>query len=451
MILPATNGASKDVTDLYGDAFTVALAQAMTRLECLPYWHPGENAPARLVRAGELVRLSRVQLHDARTATVHGASRAYDLTGYHCTCPASARGQSLWCVHSVAVKLARTLALQGRTEPLPGSAPLDDTPGPFHNNVDARREAGAAALGTGDPVDDAPRPLPGAPTTAPARLAQATATAMDAVHRALETDRMPTEDRMTEDAVSYIPAPAHVAPAVADPPREERESTDSPRPLPAPPLLPSLDARTLEQSMQAWSAQRQVVKRFLQQELVEGTDYYTLRIKGRETKPALSKAGSEKFMALFQLHAVFEQDTATWTMLGSPQGTLCYRCQLHTRSGEMVGEGRGARTIQQDGGDINKAVKMVCKSSMVDAILRTGALSDVFTQDEPETAQAPTPQAPPARPTSQALRQRIWAQVQAMAPEVTTREACEAWVLKATGYALHPDAYADILAALEVR
>lgn len=219
-------------------------------------------------------------------------------------------------------------------------------------------------------------------------------------------------------------------------------------------LLPSLDARTLEQSMIAWSAQRQVVKRFLQQELVEGTDYYTLRIKGRETKPALSKAGSEKFMALFQLHATFEQDVATWTMLGSPQGTLCYVCRLHTRGGELIGEGRGARTLQQDGGDINKAVKMACKSSMVDAILRTGALSDVFTQDEDSIPGAPVEaheKTTTAKPAGQEYRQRIWARCQELAPEARTREAVETFIKERTGMDLHPDFYEAILNRLERR
>ena len=108
------------------------------------------------------------------------------------------------------------------------------------------------------------------------------------------------------------------------------------RPLPGPVLLPALDARTLEQSMQAWAEQRQVVKRFIQTQLVDGTDYYTLQMGQRASKPTLSKAGSEKFLGLFQLHAVFEQDTATWTMLGEPKGTLCYVCHLLTRTGEVV-------------------------------------------------------------------------------------------------------------------
>ena len=151
-------------------------------------------------------------------------------------------------------------------------------------------------------------------------------------------------DAMTEDEAEYTSAPLRAPTASLESPHAR---------LPAPPvrcpsrLLPSLDARTLEQSMQAWAEQRAMVKRFIQTQLVEGTDYYTLQIGQRTSKPTLSKAGSEKFLGLFQLHATFTQDTATWTMLGEPKGTLCYLCTLHTRTGEVVSEGRGAREVAQ--------------------------------------------------------------------------------------------------------
>lgn len=419
MILPVTNGVDKDVDDLYGDHFTVALAQAMTRLECAPYWHAGEKAPARLVRAGELVRLSRVQLHDERTATVHGSTKPYDITGFHCTCPQSQKGQTHWCVHAVAVKLARTMAEQARAS--------------HPDEGDAADLLIDEAYDAAHPVDDETLPLPLPPVTVDERLAARIT---------------PKETRMPADPSIPEPDDEHAPVAVLDAP----VVPPAPRPLPGPVLLPSLDARTLELSMRAWAEQRQVVKRFLQTQLQEGTDYYSLKIGGRETRPTLSKAGSEKFLGLFQLHATFTQDDATWTMLGKPEGTLCYVCHLLTRSGEMVGEGRGARRVSQDNGDINKAVKMAQKSATIDAVLRTGALSEAFTQDLDEMPEEPA-QPMPAKPTttSQALRQRIWTRVQVLAPEVRTREAVEAWITQETGYALHPDRYTDILAALEQR
>jgi len=205
--------------------------------------------------------------------------------------------------------------------------------------------------------------------------------------------------------------------------------------------------RTLAGQLTQWRADRQTMTRFLRDELVEGIDYYQLEIRGQKTRPTLSKAGSEKVLGFLQIRATFTVDTATWDMLGKPAGVLCYRCTLTARSGEFVGEGRGLRDVKKDGGDLNKAVKMVQKSSQIDAILRTGALSEVFTQDLDEEVSAPEP-APAKAPTSQDLRRRIWAIVQEQAPDVRSREDVEAWITRQTGMALHPDNYSRILERL---
>jgi hypothetical protein len=46
-----------------------------------------------------------------------------------------------------------------------------------------------------------------------------------------------------------------------------------------------------------------------------------------------------------------------------------------------VAEGVGARSLAQDYGDVNKALKMAEKSAHIDATLRLAGLSEVFTQD----------------------------------------------------------------------
>jgi hypothetical protein len=211
----------------------------------------------------------------------------------------------------------------------------------------------------------------------------------------------------------------------------------------------SREAQALADSMTAWREQRQLVTQYIKEQLTEGTDYYVLRVGGRDSKPTLSKAGSEKFMALMHLAAAFEEDAATWRMLGAKEGTLCYVCRLTTRDGQVVGEGRGARTLAQDKGDINKAVKMAQKSAQIDAILRTGALSDVFTQDinEPEETQAP---APAHAPTAADLRQQIWTHIKQQAPDITGREEAGRWVKERTGYALVESNFPAILHALAV-
>ena len=121
--------------DLYGNPFYAALATVVETLRHAPYWHVDEKAPSRLDRARELVRNSRVLLQDERLASVYGSTKAYDITGFHCTCPQCQKGQSAWCVHAVAVKLARTLAEQAPHEGAPvvlgtlraGTLPLPPT------------------------------------------------------------------------------------------------------------------------------------------------------------------------------------------------------------------------------------------------------------------------------------------------------------------------------------
>ena len=86
-------------------------------------------------------------------------------------------------------------------------------------------------------------------------------------------------------------------------------------------------------------------------------------------------------MSLFHWRATFKKDIETWEMLGSVPGMICYVCHLINRHGEIMGEGRGARNTRSDNNDPNKTIKMAAKSAMIDAIMRTGALSDAFTQD----------------------------------------------------------------------
>jgi hypothetical protein len=432
------------VIDLYGNPFYAALAQVVETLRHAPYWHAEEKTPSRLDRAGELVRNSRVLLQDERLASVYGSTKAYDVTGFHCTCPQSQKGQSSWCVHSVAVKLARTMAEQGQRKAAPvalgtlraGTLPLDDTrPGQALPPVSVEERLAQPVPNFQAISDDIERE----------RLALGTM--HDAT--ALATHHMPQEDRMPDDA--YIPEPEMDEDPVA--------VLDAPTPVPAlRPRTPQVD--DLEAALQVWTTERAVVQRFLKQELKANIDYYTLRIGGKESKPSLSKAGAEKVLGWLKIQASFTPDTGTWEMLGKPQDLLCYVCTLRTRSGEIVGEGRGARSLKKDGGDINKAIKMAEKSSMVSAVLRTGALSDVFTQDledmqEPEPARTAATAKPQGQSqdtvsrTAQALRQRIWARVQELAPEAKTREEVTRVIMEKTGLALHPDHYADILITLE--
>jgi hypothetical protein len=204
-----------------------------------------------------------------------------------------------------------------------------------------------------------------------------------------------------------------------------------------------VDPTTLEQSMANWHQRRALLTAYISEHMQEGIDYYTLTIGGTVSKPSLSKAGSEKFLSLFNVHATFRKDDETWEMLGRPAGVICYICELYTKRGELVGEGRGAREILKEK-DINKAIKMAQKSAQIDAVLRTGALSDAFTQDLDDVQE----------PDDQLVRQqkhRIVALLKLLGTGVTDKAGYEAVVQQYTGLALVPALYPDIIARLETR
>src|SRR5919202_4666922 len=65
-----------------------------------------------------------------------------------------------------------------------------------------------------------------------------------------------------------------------------------------------VDPTTLELKIASWNQMRALLTAYISQNMQEGVDYYTLIIGGKESKPSLSKAGSEKFLSLF--NSVFE-------------------------------------------------------------------------------------------------------------------------------------------------
>ena len=144
----------------------------------------------------------------------------------------------------------------------------------------------------------------------------------------------------------------------------------------------------LEAQMVVAKKLKEIRTKYIQSELVEGVDFGKIEFKNKNTgqstfsKPTLFKAGGEKFMVLFNLKATFIKDKETYNMAGKPTGLFCYICRLVNVNGEIVGEGRGCANLNEKQGWIeNNAVKIAEKRAQIDAILRTGGLSDVFTQD----------------------------------------------------------------------
>lgn len=148
-------------------------------------------------------------------------------------------------------------------------------------------------------------------------------------------------------------------------------------------------AKDLATVMQAEAEKRTLVTKYISVHMKDGTDYGTIRFGSKESKPSLFKPGSEKFLSLFRLTARFEKDADTWEMAGSEAGVFAYKCLLYASNGTIVGEGRGVSNLSEKAGwTINNAVKIAEKRAQIDAVLRTGALSDFFTQDLEDMVQA---------------------------------------------------------------
>jgi len=136
--------------------------------------------------------------------------------------------------------------------------------------------------------------------------------------------------------------------------------------------------------------------------LVEGVDYGRIHSMGKSkcqlaaqgmadqctdpkhwSKPSLWKPGAEKICGMLGItvHYPTLPDYEQSALQGVEIKTVIIRCELHDATGRAIADGVGARSLAQDYGDLNKALKMAEKSAHIDATLRMAGLSEVFTQD----------------------------------------------------------------------
>jgi hypothetical protein len=118
--------------------------------------------------------------------------------------------------------------------------------------------------------------------------------------------------------------------------------------------------------------------------LVDGVDYGAIkRSNGSMTKPSLRKPGAEKICGMLGVIPTFPtlKDYEQLALQGIPIDQIILRCHLLSATGEVLADGVGARSMKQDSGDLNKCLKMACKSAHIDATLRMAGLSEIFTQD----------------------------------------------------------------------
>lgn len=165
---------------------------------------------------------------------------------------------------------------------------------------------------------------------------------------------------------------------------------------------------------------RNALMTWIKGEMTEGVDYGKIHVVSRDkcpkgkfcenphhfSKDSLFKPGAEKIVGMMGFRAIwptliqYEQAAIE----GRQIQQVALRCQLVDKSGSIISEGWGARTLQQDSGDLNKAVKMAKKSGLIDAVLNAGGLSEVFTQDVEDLPPGALGDDPPFDPYNQEQR-----------------------------------------------
>lgn len=128
---------------------------------------------------------------------------------------------------------------------------------------------------------------------------------------------------------------------------------------------------------------RNALMEWIRSALVENIDFGRIPTKRGPSKPSLFKPGAEKICGMLGIITTFptlaEYEQAS--LKGIEIKSVVLRCALLDSRGIIVAEGVGARSLAQDYGDLNKALKMAEKSAHIDATLRMAGLSEVFTQD----------------------------------------------------------------------
>lgn len=207
--------------------------------------------------------------------------------------------------------------------------------------------------------------------------------------------------------------------------------------------------------------------------LVDGVDYGRIHVVGKNrcrlgrnctdpdhfSKPSLFKPGAEKICGMLGVTVSYPSlvKYEQAALSGNKIENIIIRCELLDASGHVVADGVGARSLAQDYGDMNKALKMSEKSAHIDATLRMAGLSEVFTQDvedmglgavaatssKPTAGNQPSPKAgtsdrnaPPVRQNGASVsvvsdsdHRRLEAQIKKLGLD---RERVKSWVVRAT-------------------
>jgi hypothetical protein len=172
----------------------------------------------------------------------------------------------------------------------------------------------------------------------------------------------------------------------------------APQPVTASPL--DLPAEVFRAGLDRRLENRTALMTWVRDALIDGIDYGRIPTKRGLSKPSLWKPGAEKICGMLgvTVHYPTLHDYEQAALHGVQLQHIIIRCEIHDAAGHVVADGVGARSLKQDYGDINKALKMAEKSAHIDATLRMAGLSEVFTQDLEDMTDGKDMEEKPAHP-----------------------------------------------------
>jgi hypothetical protein len=234
---------------------------------------------------------------------------------------------------------------------------------------------------------------------------------------------------------------------------------------PASPL--DLPAEVFKAGLSRRRENRAALMAWVRDALVDGTDYGKIHVVSKSkcqagkdcsnpehfSKPSLFKPGAEKICGMLgvTVHYPTLKDYEQAALQSVELKSIIIRCAIMDSSGRVVADGVGARSVQQDYGDINKALKMAEKSAHIDATLRMAGLSEVFTQDL-EDLKKPDEQKPEKQPERISASQHKLLEAQIRDYKLD-RERVKTWSGKKWNVAhfpeLSPEQFESLLLRLE--
>lgn len=131
-------------------------------------------------------------------------------------------------------------------------------------------------------------------------------------------------------------------------------------------------------TMDKRASNRDTLVSWINKNLIDGSDYAARR----GNKKNLEKPGAEKIANATGLTPTFpslhKYEEAAYS--GVDIKEIVIRCEL-VKNNAVIGTGIGGRSVKDHHGNINAALKMAKKSALIDAVLTTFGLSQMFQQD----------------------------------------------------------------------